>query len=259
MTFANSKPNGLPSRRRDAVAAVARDACDVARQDMRSARAAFHCCQPCGDRDARAQTRRPRVASGNGYVSCGTPPARTLATARQDVRAAQLVRQVAAKGWQKVKAHHAAAKLEAQKNKLNADIRNRTAARATLTAGSPPVHGIRVDVGAGKSTEARRQAAIRLAAMRAAGDARTGLFMVPTIDLADEQAALFRALPEATALTVAVWRGRERPDPDHPGNAMCRDLDAVADAQEAWPMSRPAYANRQNPDGTIKCQVQVFR
>ena len=96
--------------------------------------------------------------------------------------------------------------------------------------------------------------------MRAAGDKRTGLFMVPTIDLADEQAGLFRALPEiqAAGLTVAVWRGRERPDPDHPGRAMCRDLDAVEDAKEALADVQTSVCQRLNPDGTIKARCQYF-
>jgi putative DNA primase/helicase len=97
------------------------------------------------------------------------------------------------------------------------------------------VQGVRVGVGLGKSTIARREAAILLAEMRARGDTRTIIFAVPTHKLGNEQARAFDRLPEARAagLTAGVWRGREAVDPSAPGEAMCRDLEAVRDARSA--------------------------
>nr|WP_176849787.1 toprim domain-containing protein [Belnapia rosea] len=97
----------------------------------------------------------------------------------------------------------------------------------------PPVHAIRVGVGIGKSENARRMIARELAAMRHRGDLRTAALAVPTHALGDEQARRFEALPESRAngLSAAVWRGRRAPDPQAPGFAMCRNLEAVADAQ----------------------------
>ena len=140
-------------------------------------------------------------------------------------------------------------------------------------AGSAPVHAIKADMGIGKSREVRRAAALQLAAMRAARDKRTGIFLVPTIALADEQANLFRALPEvlAAGLTATVWRGREQPDPDHPDfndpeipderkTRMCRDPGAVADAMAALADVQtsvcPAKKQRrhgQKPMRTFRC------
>ncbi len=95
------------------------------------------------------------------------------------------------------------------------------------------VQGVRVGVGVGKSDRARREASRFLAEMRAAGDGRTIVFAVPTHKLGEEQARAFERLPAARAagLRAAVWRGREAPDPEEPGEAMCRDLEAVHAAQ----------------------------
>lgn len=97
----------------------------------------------------------------------------------------------------------------------------------------PVVHAIRAGVGTGKSLAARKEAATLLAELRQRGDARTGILLVPTHRLGEEQAGDFEALPEAQAagLRAAVWRGREAPDPAQSGRAMCHDLDAVRDAQ----------------------------
>jgi putative DNA primase/helicase len=104
-----------------------------------------------------------------------------------------------------------------------------------LPDGPPPVHAIRVGVGIGKSQTAREHLACELAAMRARGDHRAVAILVPTHKLGDEQAASFEALLEARAagLKAAVWRGREAADPAEPGETMCRDLDAVIEAQGA--------------------------
>lgn len=97
----------------------------------------------------------------------------------------------------------------------------------------PPVHAVRVGVGVGKSEGVRRLIARVLAAMRRRGDRRTVVIAVPTHKLGDEQARNFEKLPESRAngLRAAVWRGRKADDPQAPGFAMCRNLEAVADAQ----------------------------
>ncbi len=116
-----------------------------------------------------------------------------------------------------------------------------------------PVHAIRVDVGAGKSTIARQRAAEMLAAMRERDDMRTIVLAVPTHRLGDDQAAAFEALPAAQAaeLTAAVWRGRERDDPDAPGETMCRAPERVKDATDAMLPVQSSVCKRRNQDGTF--------
>ena len=99
----------------------------------------------------------------------------------------------------------------------------------------PPVHMVKLDTGAGKSEANRRYGASMLARMRAAGDQDTLAIGVPRLDLGDEQATAFNALPLAVAanLIARVWRGRDRPDPAMPGKAMCHDQEAVKLVREA--------------------------
>lgn len=122
----------------------------------------------------------------------------------------------------------------------------------------PPVHAIRVDVGLGKSLAARMGAAALLARLRAAGDrTSTIVFAVPTHALAEEQALAFESLPAARAagLTAGIWRGRNAPDPDAPGKAMCLDPDAVADAHAAGAQVQSAVCRGRGPDGaTVQCR-----
>jgi len=100
---------------------------------------------------------------------------------------------------------------------------------------APPVHVAKASTGLGKSRIARRHVAELLRALRAAGDGRTVAIAVPRHALAAEQAALFAELAEVKAggLTVATWRGREADDPARPGEKMCKNLDAVREAQAA--------------------------
>ena len=96
----------------------------------------------------------------------------------------------------------------------------------------PFVHALRSDTGVGKSHQARRWTAELIRSLRADGDDRAAAIVVPRHDLADGYAtALLAAAPD---LQVAVWRGREQPDPDRPGTAMCGDRDVVKDAQTAY-------------------------
>ena len=96
-------------------------------------------------------------------------------------------------------------------------------------AAPPAVHGLRVDVSVGKSHHARKHAVDLLHRLRAAGDTREVSFAVPTHKLGDEQHALIEQLMN-DKLVARVWRGRTADDPDHPGQKMCQDLEAVADA-----------------------------
>jgi len=127
--------------------------------------------------------------------------------------------------------------------------------------------GIRVSVGVGKSSQARAAVVSTLVAMRSRGDQRNIVLAVPTHVLGDEQAADFRAMFKgpAAGLRVAIWRGRDAPDPAHPyyRNAlierkdkapMCGDLDRVWDAQAVGLSAQTAVCKRRikMPDGTNK-------
>lgn len=115
-----------------------------------------------------------------------------------------------------------------------------------VEGGPAIVSAIRADVGTGKSDAARRRAVQMLnrmrqaiTSMRKAGDNRTIVIAVPTHVLGNEQAKAFITLPDAikAGLRAAVWRGRPAIDPDAGLDdqgcsiKMCRDLEAVADAQ----------------------------
>lgn len=127
----------------------------------------------------------------------------------------------------------------------------------------PPVHGIQVGVGLGKSTAARREAALMLAEMRAKGDRRTIVMAVPTHALGNEQAAAFNALPEAQAagLTAAVWRGREAIDPDAPRRPdgtperMCLDLEAVDEVKGLGVPIEQAVCHKKGSNPPCVCPL----
>ena len=103
----------------------------------------------------------------------------------------------------------------------------------------PFVHALRCDTGVGKSHQARRWTADLVRSLRVNGDGRTAGIAVPRHDLADGYAAALRRT--APDLQVAVWRGREQPDPDQPGTPMCGDMEVVKDAQAAY-LDVDAYA-----------------
>lgn len=117
----------------------------------------------------------------------------------------------------------------------------------------PPVHAIRVDVGAGKSDAARRGLVRLVAELRAKGDGRNVAIAVPTHALGGEQAQKLIDMPEARAagLTVRVWKGRDAADPDAPGQAMCRDLPAVALAQDLALDVQTTVCRKRLRDGTV--------
>lgn len=125
--------------------------------------------------------------------------------------------------------------------------------------------GIRLSVGVGKSSQARADAVSALVAMRARGDTSNLVLAVPTHMLGDEQAADFQAMLKgpAAGLRVAVWRGRDAPNPAYPDyrnpfierkdkTPMCGDLDRVWDAQTVGLSAQTAVCKRRikKPDGT---------
>ncbi len=98
---------------------------------------------------------------------------------------------------------------------------------------APPVQLVQTDTGTGKSHSARHHAARVLAELRAAGDRRNVVLAVPTHRLSDEQHVAFVELAAARGvqLAVEVWRGRWADDPEQPGRKMCRNPEAVREAQ----------------------------
>jgi putative DNA primase/helicase len=97
-------------------------------------------------------------------------------------------------------------------------------ARAAL----PPLLGLPVDVGLGKTSSARAAIA-KLIAAGGIGK-RKVVYAVPRHDLGAEQVAAFEAL----GLRAMLWKGRTAPDPTetNPDQLMCLDTEATFDALE---------------------------
>ncbi len=98
------------------------------------------------------------------------------------------------------------------------------AARAAL----PPLLGLPVDVGLGKTSRARAAIADLIASKGLGG--RKVVYAVPRHDLGAEQVTAFEAL----GLRAMLWKGRTAPDPtlDNPEQLMCLDSEATFDALE---------------------------
>jgi hypothetical protein len=92
-----------------------------------------------------------------------------------------------------------------------------------------PFKVIKATLGLGKS-----QAALEAILDAVEGEHRA-VYAVPTHDLAAELAERINALAakRGRSITVRVWHGREREDPDAPGQSMCRDLLAAELARQA--------------------------
>ncbi|WP_343081364.1 toprim domain-containing protein [Ostreiculturibacter nitratireducens] len=97
-------------------------------------------------------------------------------------------------------------------------------ARAAL----PPLLGLPVDVGLGKTSSAR--AAIAELIGSGGLGPRKVVYAVPRHDLGAEQVRAFEAL----GLSAMLWKGRTAPDPndDNPDRLMCLDTEATFDALE---------------------------
>ena len=95
-------------------------------------------------------------------------------------------------------------------------------------AALPPLLGLPVDVGLGKTSNAR--AAIADLAASGGLDGRKVVYAVPRHDLGADQVAAFEAL----GLRAMLWKGRSAPDPtdDNPDRLMCLDTEATFDALE---------------------------
>ncbi len=95
-------------------------------------------------------------------------------------------------------------------------------------AAPPPLLGLPVEVGLGKTSSARAA----IADLVASGDlgGRKVIYAVPRHDLGAEQVAAFTAL----GLGTMLWKGRTAPDPtpEAPEQLMCLDTEATFDALE---------------------------
>ncbi|HMM08772.1 MAG TPA: toprim domain-containing protein [Paracoccus solventivorans] len=123
--------------------------------------------------------------------------------------------------WAAVEAAREAAKdSDATRDPLDFNI----VARAAL----PPLLGLPVDVGLGKTSSARTAIAELIAA--GALGKRKVVYAVPRHDLGAEQVAAFEAL----GVSAMLWKGRTAPDPtdDKPDRLMCLDTEATFDALE---------------------------
>jgi len=124
--------------------------------------------------------------------------------------------------WAAVEAAREAAKdADADRDPLDFN----TVARAAL----PPLLGLPVDVGLGKTSRARTAIAELIASGALGG--RKVVYAVPRHDLGAEQVAAF----EAIGLRAMLWKGRTAPDPTDadPERLMCLDAEATFDALEA--------------------------
>lgn len=123
--------------------------------------------------------------------------------------------------WVAVEAAREAAKNEdATRDPLDFNI----VARAAF----PPLLGLPVDVGLGKTSQARAAIADLIGSGALGG--RKVIYAVPRHDLGAEQVAAFKAL----GLRAMLWKGRTAPDPTpaNPDRLMCRDTEATFDALE---------------------------
>ena len=123
--------------------------------------------------------------------------------------------------WAAVEAAREAAKdSDATRDPLDFNI----VARAAL----PPLLGLPVDVGLGKTSSARAAIA-ELIATGGLGK-RKVVYAVPRHDLGAEQVTAFEAL----GLSAMLWKGRTAPDPSDadPEQLMCLDTEATFDALE---------------------------
>ncbi|MCC6008873.1 MAG: toprim domain-containing protein [Rhodobacteraceae bacterium] len=123
--------------------------------------------------------------------------------------------------WAAVELAEEAARDEDQsRNPLDFNI----VARAAL----PPLLGLPVDVGLGKTSRAR----VAIADLIASGalGKRKVVYAVPRHDLGTEQVAALKAL----GLRAMLWKGRTAPDPvpENPDRLMCLDTQATFDAIE---------------------------
>lgn len=122
--------------------------------------------------------------------------------------------------------------------------RNQTRLKPALIHQKPPVWGVRIDAGGGKTHETT----VRVREWRQRGWKLP--YVVPRIDLADKAAARIAT----SDIEARVYRGREQDDPDAPGKTMCRDLDAAHAAIALGLSVRPAVCERRIDGKLARCQ-----
>ncbi len=119
----------------------------------------------------------------------------------------------------------------------------------TANAPKPPLLGLPVDVGLGKTSQVRDQIIAALAAKRLGGG--KVVFAVPRHDLGEEQVDAF----SRAGVAAVLWKGRTAPDPvpDNPDQRMCLDPDAQADALAAELSVEQAICKVKRDSKTFYC------
>lgn len=141
------------------------------------------------------------------------------------------------------------------------------------TEPTPFVKATAMDVGVGKSSTSRFEAARVLTNMRARGDKRVAVFAVPDHTLGEQQKTEWLELIEKNRfnLTVEVWRSRKAVDPRHPDfqnstipkdakATMCADIERTIDAESVGLAVQEAVCHRRtkSEDGKfvdVKCPL----
>lgn len=182
--------------------------------------------------------------------------ARRLAAIRPRTNETRAAAEAAKRAWEHVRTLRGAISDEARKaaQAIGADIAKR-AKEAALGAAEPVfVHGIRADVGLGKSSATRPLVLNLLQSLRDAGDKRNIAIAIPTHALGDEQADKLNEILNRHDFRARVWRSRRARISPEANETMCLDLDAVRDAEEAMLDPQTAVCQREMPDGTVlKC------
>ncbi len=116
-------------------------------------------------------------------------------------------------------------------------------------APKPPLLGLPVDVGLGKTSQVRGQIIAALAAKRLGGG--KVVFAVPRHDLGEEQVDAFAR----AGVAAVLWKGRTAPDPvpENPDQRMCLDPDAQADALAAELSVEQAVCKVKGDTKTFYC------
>ena len=110
----------------------------------------------------------------------------------------------------------------------------------------PPVHALAVSTGVGKTRATARTVAAHVVARRGtAAAAKPILYAVPTHRLGAEIETQFAE----HGVTARVFRGREAPDPDRPGETMCDDVEAVQIALSLGATVQTACCKTKLEDG----------
>jgi putative DNA primase/helicase len=90
--------------------------------------------------------------------------------------------------------------------------------------------------------------------MRANDDNRPCVVMIPAHALGDQQMDRFARIADGTGLVADVWRSRDAKVPAGE-DAMCMDIDAVRDANNALVSPQKAVCRKKLTDGTeLKCE-----